>query len=473
MVLAQKTFSVRKNIHGKDGTPALTLAVVPSQLVFDTDESGAILTKVLSANTAKVGLYDGQTEVTAEKYNITPVNCTATLANGVLTITSVAKGAYSGRVDITATYKGNTRVGSVAFNVNANHVYDAKFEANEKAIEAIVSDTAVKEDGSLLSKAYSMFKMLSDKIRLFVTNGLKKTGIDIESGQIVATADNFKVKNSSGTETFLINEDGQITADNLSLDGLDAKDAVIKNLKMQSNYSLSPFFLTNETLSEFLAHAHKPYAGWGGYYAWPFDFASFIVIGSEEVITKKQIVANLDAGSWKEFTTYRNETKPEENWGKSFHIDYPDVPQTIYWLSLLGKTVMIANSTNAKVTFGEEISDHERYKRGHAPFDLMDLPDRPTNIFNSVKLCPNQIGVFKYVTVSGTPDFLKRDKDYKPKVYGVWLKQAVYDFNYTTNLIKTSYDVAPNFNIFEEKYLNLFGKKGHPSDYDLPKRKTD
>ena len=215
MVLAQKTFSVRKNIHGKDGTPALTLAVIPSQLVFDTDESGAILTKVLSANTAKVGLYDGQTEVTAEKYDVTPVNCTATLANGVLTITSVTNGAYSGRVDITATYKGKTRVGSVAFNVNANHVYKGKFDAQEKAIEAIISDTAVKEDGSLLSKAYSMFKMLSDKIRLFVTDGLKRAGIEITTRGVTIVGDKLSVRNSAGHETAAFDEYGNLRAGSL------------------------------------------------------------------------------------------------------------------------------------------------------------------------------------------------------------------------------------------------------------------
>ena len=268
MVLAQKTFSVRKNIHGKDGTPALTLAVIPSQLVFDTDESGAILTKVLSANTAKVGLYDGQTEVTAEKYNITPVNCTATLANGVLTITSVTKGAYSGRVDITATYKGNTRVGSVAFNVNANHVYDAKFEANEKAIEAIVSDTAVKEDGSLLSKAYSMFKMLSDKIRLFVTDGLKRAGIEITSDSVNLMGNKVKVTNNDKEASLFENgklnanfiDAKKIVAEGIKAQTIDAENATFKNINVEGDvkaksgkiggFEITNFSLINDDVKE-------------------------------------------------------------------------------------------------------------------------------------------------------------------------------------------------------------------------------
>lgn len=268
MVLAQKTFSVRKNIHGKDGTPALTLAVIPSQLVFDTDESGAILTKVLSANTAKVGLYDGQTEVTAEKYNITPVNCTATLANGVLTITSVTKGAYSGRVDITATYKGNTRVGSVAFNVNANHVYDAKFEANEKAIEAIVSDTAVKEDGSLLSKAYFMFKMLSDKIRLFVTDGLKRAGIEITSDSVNLMGNKVKVTNNDKEASLFENgklnanfiDAKKIVAEGIKAQTIDAENATFKNINVEGNvkakkgkiggFDITNFSLINDDVKE-------------------------------------------------------------------------------------------------------------------------------------------------------------------------------------------------------------------------------
>lgn len=329
-----------------------------------------------------------------------------------------------------------------------------------------------------LVKQFSEIKQTANKISFKVAEqdkGLRAAGIDIESGQIVATADNFKVKNSSGTETFLINKDGQITADNISLDGLDAKDAVIKNLKMQSNYTLSPFFLTNETLHEFLDHAYKPYAGWGSYYAWPFDFASFIVIGSEEVITKKHITGFLDSGMWEDFTTNRNEMKPESSWGSSFYSDYYKVPKITYWLSLLGKTVMIANSINRSFGFGVEIPDRERYIRKHAPLDLMDLPEHTYQggFFNYVSLLPNQIGIFKYVTVSGAPDFAKKDKDYKPKVYGVWLKQAVYDFNITANIIKAAYDVDPNFSIFEEKYLNLFGKKGHTWDYNLPKERKE
>ena len=271
MVLAQKTFSVRKNIHGKDGTPALTLAVIPSQLVFDTDESGAILTKVFSANTAKVGLYDGQTEVTAEKYNITPVNCTATLANGVLTITSVTKGAYSGRVDITATYKGNTRVGSVAFNVNANHVYDAKFEANEKAIEAIVSDTAVKEDGSLLSKAYSMFKMLSDKIRLFVTDGLKRAGIEITSDSVNLMGNKVKVTNNDKEASLFENgklnanfiDAKKIVAEGIKAQTIDAENATFENVNVKGTIEADKGRIGGLDIRDYKLHGEPSiFSGW-------------------------------------------------------------------------------------------------------------------------------------------------------------------------------------------------------------------
>ncbi|MDU6554272.1 MAG: hypothetical protein E6507_05225 [Prevotella bivia] len=271
MVLAQKTFSVRKNIHGKDGTPALTLAVIPSQLVFDTDESGAILTKVLSANTAKVGLYDGQTEVTAEKYNITPVNCTATLANGVLTITSVTKGAYSGRVDITSTYKGNTRVGSVAFNVNANHVYDAKFEANEKAIEAIASDTAVKEDGSLLSKAYSMFKMLSDKIRLFVTDGLKRAGIEITSDSVNLMGNKVKVTNNDKEASLFENgklnanfiDAKKIVAEGVKAQTIDAENATFENVNVKGTIEADKGRIGGLDIRDYKLHGEPSiFSGW-------------------------------------------------------------------------------------------------------------------------------------------------------------------------------------------------------------------
>ena len=226
---------------------------------------------MLSANTAKVGLYDGQTEVTAEKYNITPVNCTATLANGVLTITSVTKGAYSGRVDITSTYKGNTRVGSVAFNVNANHVYDAKFEANEKAIEAIVSDTAVKEDGSLLSKAYSMFKMLSDKIRLFVTDGLKKAGIEITSDSVNLMGNKVKVTNNDKEASLFENgklnanfiDAKKIVAEGVKAQTIDAENATFENVNVKGTIEADKGRIGGLDIRDYKLHGEPSiFSGW-------------------------------------------------------------------------------------------------------------------------------------------------------------------------------------------------------------------
>lgn len=43
-----------------------------------------------------------------------------------------------------------------------------------------------------------------------IKEGLEKTGIDIESGKITATTDNFEIQNSNGNTTFSVDEDGNI-----------------------------------------------------------------------------------------------------------------------------------------------------------------------------------------------------------------------------------------------------------------------
>ena len=84
MVLAQKTFSVRKNIHGKDGTPALTLVLAPLQLIFDTDTNGIVTTGSLAANTCSVKIAKGDTQVLPSAVTAKGVGCVANYSNGII-----------------------------------------------------------------------------------------------------------------------------------------------------------------------------------------------------------------------------------------------------------------------------------------------------------------------------------------------------------------------------------------------------
>lgn len=52
----------------------------------------------------------------------------------------------------------------------------------------------------------------ADRISLSVESAFKRTGIDIENGLIKATTDNFVICNSSGTQTFSVDSDGNLVS---------------------------------------------------------------------------------------------------------------------------------------------------------------------------------------------------------------------------------------------------------------------
>lgn len=167
--------------------------------------------------------------------------------------------------------KGNTRVGSVAFNVNANHVYKAKFEALEKAVEAIVSDTAVKEDGSLLSKAYSMFKMLSDKIRLFVTDGLKRAGIEITSDSVNLMGNKVKVTNNDKEASLFENgklnanfiDAKKIVAEGIKAQTIDAENATFENVNVKGTIEADKGRIGGLDIRDYKLHGEPSiFSGW-------------------------------------------------------------------------------------------------------------------------------------------------------------------------------------------------------------------
>lgn len=208
--------NIKDGKDGKDGAPALTLVLTPAQLVFDADTNGIVIPASLSANTATVQIAKGSTMVTPSTATVKGVGCTATYTAGTIRVTAINKDGDSslpaGYIDVTATYDGSTFTSRLYWSVNINRVV-ANIEKKATTIEQSVKSINKKmENGELTTKEMEAIVQLAEgKVRIFV-QGLKDAGIDVESGQIVATADNFKVKNSSGTETFLINKDGQIMA---------------------------------------------------------------------------------------------------------------------------------------------------------------------------------------------------------------------------------------------------------------------
>lgn len=233
--------NIKDGKDGKDGAPALTLVLTPAQLVFDADTDGIVIPASLSANTATVQIAKGSTMVTPSTATVKGVGCTATYTAGTIRVTAINKDGDSslpaGYIDVTATYDGSTFTSRLYWSVNINRVV-ANIEKKATTIEQSVKSINKKmENGELTTKETEAIVQLAEgKVRIFV-QGLKDAGIDVESGQIVATADNFKVKNSSGTETFLINKDGQIMAPLANIGDWKIEDGKIVSALREENKS--------------------------------------------------------------------------------------------------------------------------------------------------------------------------------------------------------------------------------------------
>ena len=233
--------NIKDGKDGKDGAPALTLVLTPAQLVFDADTDGIVTPDSLSANTATVQIAKGSTMVTPSTATVKGVGCTATCTAGTIRVTAINKDGDSslpaGYIDVTATYDGSTFTSRLYWSVNINRVV-AKIEKKATTIEQSVKSINKKmENGELTTKEMEAIVQLAEgKVRIFV-QGLKDAGIDVESGQIVATADNFKVKNSSGTETFLINKDGKIMAPLANIGDWKIEDGKIVSALREENKS--------------------------------------------------------------------------------------------------------------------------------------------------------------------------------------------------------------------------------------------
>ena len=75
----------------------------------------------------------------------------------------------------------------------------------------------------------SLMEQSARRISLSVSDGLNKTGIDIEAGKITAKTDNFEIKNNNGDTTFSVDEEGNIIGSgNASFAGTISSKGVIQ-----------------------------------------------------------------------------------------------------------------------------------------------------------------------------------------------------------------------------------------------------
>ncbi len=181
-IIAQRTFTVSR--APKDGKPgdkgedALTLVVTPNTFVFQTNDKGNI--ENLAQNKGKIRMFLGQTEVVPSSIDVTPYNCYARiLGDNTLYFDGISPNQWSGKVEVTATYKGQTRTATVEFMVSAQKWNEAKFLANEQQFQSIIVQNKADKQG--LEKRMSVIEQDAEKIRLEVS---KQTfsGVNILKG---------------------------------------------------------------------------------------------------------------------------------------------------------------------------------------------------------------------------------------------------------------------------------------------------
>lgn len=172
-IIAQRTFTVRRAPKdGKPGDPgdkgedALTLVVTPNTFVFQTNDKGNI--ENLAQNKGKIRMFLGQTEVVPSSIEITPYNCYARIVgDNTLHFDGISPNQWSGKVEITATYKGQTRTAIAEFMVSAQKWNEAKFLANDQQFQSIIAQNKADKQG--LERRMSTIEQDSEKIRLEVS----------------------------------------------------------------------------------------------------------------------------------------------------------------------------------------------------------------------------------------------------------------------------------------------------------------
>jgi conserved domain protein len=169
-IIAQRTFTVSR--APKDGKPgdkgedALTLVVTPNTFVFQTNDKGNI--ENLAQNKGKVRMYLGKMEVVPSSIEITPYNCYARIVgDNTLHFDGISPNQWSGKVEVTATYKGQTRTAIAEFMVSAQKWNEAKFLANDQQFQSIIAQNKADKQG--LERRMSTIEQDAEKIRLEVS----------------------------------------------------------------------------------------------------------------------------------------------------------------------------------------------------------------------------------------------------------------------------------------------------------------
>ena len=157
--------NVNDGEKGDTGDTALTLVVTPNTFTFQTNDRGDI--ENLAQNKGKIRMFLGQTEILPSSIDITPYNCYARIVgDNTLYFDGVSPNQWSGKVEITAKYKGQTRTATVEFVVSAQKWNKAQFEANDKQFKSIIAQNKADKQG--LEQKISTIQQTANSIQLEV-----------------------------------------------------------------------------------------------------------------------------------------------------------------------------------------------------------------------------------------------------------------------------------------------------------------
>lgn len=175
-MIAQNIFSVKR--AAKDGQAALTLHVIPSSFVFETDDKGKIQSTTLNANKGNIYLFNGLKSIKPDTVSVRPYNCNASVNGNVLSFDSINPNQVCGKVEITATYKGQTRTAIAEFYVSKQRWNDAEFTTIKGKFESIQEEfERVDEE---ITDTKSTIEQLPEKITLEVLR--HENGINLLKG---------------------------------------------------------------------------------------------------------------------------------------------------------------------------------------------------------------------------------------------------------------------------------------------------
>lgn len=208
-LLVQKGFSVKR--AAKDGQAALTLHVIPSSFVFETDDKGKIQSTTLNANKGNIYLFNGLKSIKPDTVSVRPYNCNASVNGNVLSFDSINPNQVCGKVEITATYKGQTRTAIAEFYVSKQRWNDAEFTTIKGKFESIQEEFE-RVDGEI-TDTKSTINQLPEKITFEVLR--HENGINLLKGGSLAYPELLELRNHP--EYITINNYGNLCKKSITL----------------------------------------------------------------------------------------------------------------------------------------------------------------------------------------------------------------------------------------------------------------